>query len=337
MPNTEPPTDNPEILKKVERLAQEAGFGEAFFVSAMTRGRKGEEPMDFQKNKEAGFIAFSDDGSGIQFNTLMIRLAGLAKSSGALLMEHPEMEVLSKNQPVSYGKLAEKLGIDGQPAEAESLALLKFGAFCGMNGAKIHFTHISTALSVNAIRFLKAAYPGLITADTTPHHLLLSEEDNLLLDTNKKMNPPLRPLKDRLAIEQGVIDGTIDCIATDHAPHTEKEKSTDFYKAPFGTIGFETFLPSTYTHLVRNNLISMLEWVKLVSYTPSKILGISRGTIKAGESANITIFDPNKYFEVGKDFFISKSKNSAFLGHKFYGVSEYTVFGGKIVYEKGQG
>ncbi|MGA2141954.1 MAG: amidohydrolase family protein, partial [Brevinematales bacterium] len=239
----------------------------------------------------------------------------------------------SKDSPVSYGALPVKYALEGQPAESESLAIWILGSAAGLYGARVHFTHISTRKSAEAVEKLKAYYPGRITCDTTPHHLLLSENDLLnILDTNKKMNPPLRPEDDRQAIEDALFSGIIDAIATDHAPHTGEEKNRPFENAPFGTIGLETLLSSTYTYLVRNKGMAVPAWLSLVSAEPSRILGIEGGTLKAGGRADITVFNPHKTVKIERDSIVSMSKNSAFIGRIFYGSTEYTIVNGKIVY-----
>lgn len=334
MPNTDPPLDNPALFHLLTERVGKNPSVDVMFASTMTRKREGRKPVDFFANTEAGYRIFTDDGDGIESLELMIELAILAKQHKAILLEHCENSMLSKLLPVSYGALAEKLEIDGQPAESESIDILNFGMVCGMYGTRIHFTHISTNASVKAIAFLKSLYGKLISADATPHHLILADKDNLELDTNKKMQPPLRPEPDRKAIEQGFIDGTIDCIATDHAPHSVPEKEVDFMRAPNGSIGFETMLSSTFTHLVKSGKIRMLDWVKLVSTTPAKILNIDNHCIAEGNPANITIFDPVAKFTVNIKDIVSKSKNSAFIGKKFYGVVSYTIHNGEIVYEK---
>jgi dihydroorotase len=333
MPNTKPCIDNPVVIEEIlERISKKAAV-EVYLASAMTKGRKGLETVDFYFCAKAGCIAFSDDGSSVQNRKMIYEVCLQAKKENALLIEHPEIDFLSRNLPISYGKLEKLLGLQGQPAEAESLSILRFGTIAGKAGAKVHFTHISTQKSLAAVKKIKKNYPGLFTCDCTPHHLILSEEDNQNKDANKKINPPLRPEKDRQAINESLASGLIDAIATDHAPHSVKEKELSFEEAPFGTIGFETFLPATFTHLVETKKLSMLEWVKLVSYNPSRILGIGRGVLSPGKKANITVFDPKGVFSVNLDNIISKSKNSAFLGRKFNGLVKWTICGGKKVYE----
>lgn len=334
MPNTSPPLDRPERLESLSRIVEQDAVIDTRFASCMTFNRAGSSPVNMQKNLDAGYIAFSDDGDGIQSEEVMIEICRRAKQNNALLIEHSESNLLSMKAPVSYGKLADKLIIEGQPAEAESLPILKFGVIAGMIGCRIHFTHISTRLSVEAIFYLKTMYPGLISADCTPHHLLFSEDDNLELDTFKKMAPPLRPKSDRLSIENGLRTGVIDIIATDHAPHTSEEKDQDFKDAPFGTIGFETFLPATYTHMVKERGVSEAKWLEWVSVRPANLLNLPYGSLTPGKKANLVIFNPNKKVEITTEYFYSKSKNSAFLGREFFGEVRMTMFEGKTVYEK---
>ncbi len=338
MPNTEPAIDNPDIIRKLKEIIDVKAVIEVLIASSMTKGRKGIDPVDFIKNTAAGCACFSDDGSAIQNYKTITEVCRLAKESSALLIEHPETDFLAKDNQgipfrVSYGKIEQKFGIKGQPAESESLDILRLGNIAGMIGEKVHFTHISTEKSAEAIRYLKKTYPGLFTCDCTPHHLTLSESDIISFsDTDKKINPPLRPESDRRAIESVVIEGLIDAIATDHAPHTEEEKGLGFDKAPFGTVGFETFLPVTFSELVKKGKITMIDWINLVSYKPSQILGIARGVIEEGKYADLTIFNPDEPVTITKSSFISKGKNSAFTGRTFHGAVKYTLSRGKIVY-----
>ncbi len=335
MPNTNPPIDDPHSIRELNRQLHKEALIDVKISSCMTVGRAGKKAVNLGENLKAGCAAFTDDGSGIQEEELMMEICQQAKKHAAVLIEHPEAEFLSKNRPISYGKLEHILDMLGQPAEAETLDILKFGTIAGYVGTRIHFTHISTHKSIEAVRMLKRIYPGLITADSTPHHLILSEDNNLIPDTNKKMNPPLRPETDRVAIERALVFGTIDAIATDHAPHSEEEKKSDFAHAPFGVIGLETLLSSTFTHLPWLDRTTMMDWVKLVSYNPAHILGLHDvGAIVPGRRADIVLFDPEESFEVKVEQFASKSHNSAFLGRTFQGVVKKTICRGKLVYEE---
>ena len=333
MPNTNPPMDDPMIYAKMHEIAKRDACIDVKFASTMTRDRKGRDPVDFVENSACGYIAFTDDGSGIADENLILELSRRAKNIDALLLEHPEYLPLSNNAPCSYGKLEEILEMQGQSAESESLDILKMGAIAGMVGARVHFTHISTHKSVEAVRMLKRLYPKRITADTTPHHFRLSEDDNLIPEPNKKMNPPLRPESDRIAIERALIFGSIDAIATDHAPHTQEEKNVGFIHSPFGVVGFETELSVTFTHFVKQNRNSMLDLVKLLCWNPARILRLEdRGVIENGKAGDITLFDPEAKWTVTPDALVSRSKNSAFLGKEFFGKVKYTIHRGKVVY-----
>lgn len=334
MPNTVPPVDNPDIIRSIAQEINKRALVNVLIASATTVGRKGEKAVDFAANLVAGCAAFSDDGSGVQDPKVMLDICAKAAEKKILLIEHPELDFLSNKAPIGTGRLEKLFNMKGQPAEAESLAILLFGTIAGLKGARIHFTHISTEKSVQAVKHLKEEYGKLITCDCTPHHIALSDKDvKSMTDTNKKIFPPLRPESDRKAIEKGLRKGTIDAIATDHAPHSAEEKSGGFEKALPGSIGFETLLPVTYTSLVKSGQISMMEWVKLTSYSPSKILGIKKGSIGKGDIADITVFDPEASATVNEKDIVSKSKNSAFLGKKFNGVVKLTVCDGKVVYK----
>lgn len=333
MPNTTPPLDHPAILQKItSRLSGAAGIHIAL-TSAMTLGRKGKEPVDFAANQAAGASAFSDDGTGVSDEAVLLEICRQAAATGALLIEHPENACLSKGAPLSEGSLSQKWGLTGQAAEAESLDILKFGTIAGMLGARIHFTHISTEKSLEAVRFLKKIYGSRITADVTPHHLLLSENDNPDLDPLKKMNPPLRPESDRAALEQGLLEGVIDAIATDHAPHTAESKQRPFAEAPFGVTGFETWLPATFTHFVKSGKASMKQWLDWVCARPAAILGVPGGRLAVGSPADLAVFGPADEVRIEPGFFLSRSQNSAFLGHAFFGRVRHTLCAGRTVYE----
>jgi dihydroorotase len=335
MPNTNPPLDNPErILSLASELKKRSKIG-VLISSAMTQGRQGLLCVDMAANLSAGCSVFTDDGSGIQDPAVMVVICENAVKSHALLMEHPEMEILSRKGPVSYGRLEKLFGMKGQPAESESLPIVLFGTIAGMLGARMHFTHVSTESSLDAVLLLKKTYGGLITCDCTPHHIALSDKDiRNASDTDKKINPPLRPESDREAVVHALKKGWVDAIATDHAPHAANEKQGTFENALPGSVGFETFLPVTYTELVIKKVISMTEWVRLVSYGPAKILGLNKGQIKKGCAADITIFDPKESFTVRKENLVSLSKNSAFTGKKYQGVVKITLSDGKIVYRQ---
>ncbi len=333
MPNTNPPMDNVQMYRRVSDIAASDAIVEVLPASCITQGRRGRIAVNFAENKKTGYVLFTDDGSPVTDIALLVTVCKQAAAAKTLLMEHPEIPELTADAPLSYGELAERTGMKGQPAESECIDILTFGSLAGMYGARIHFTHVSTKAAVEAIRYLKDAYDGLVTADVTPHHLTLNELDNTGLDPDKKMNPPLRPESDRAAVEKALLDGTVDCIASDHAPHTAAEKSLGFAKAPFGTTGFETMLAATFTRLVVKSGLPVSRWLEMLTVKPAKILGIDRGTLAPGKKANVALFDPNSAFVVSKESFVSQSKNSAFAGMELKGKVCFTICGGRIVYE----
>ncbi|MCX7820812.1 MAG: dihydroorotase [Brevinematales bacterium] len=334
MPNTAPVIDNPTILKSLYEKAKRESSIEILFSSAMTISRNGKDIVNIKENKKAGAIFFTDDGSDINNPFIIFDLTKKAKRYKVLLVVHPEWHSLTNDKFFNKGFLDTIFGKEGQPEEAESIAILVFGLIAGLNKTKVHFTHISTQSSVETIKFLKDKFGSLISCDTTPHHLILTDKDliNPSLDTNKKINPPLRSEKSKKALEEAIIDGTIDLLATDHAPHSEEEKSAPIEKAPFGSTGFETFLPATFTHLVKNRKISIHKWIDLISTNPARVINIDRGKIKKGKLANLVIFNPNENIKIEKIFFQSKSKNSAFIGKIFDGKVYYTISKGEIIY-----
>lgn len=335
MPNTNPPLDNPPVIAGLAEELRKRSAIRVLIASTMTTGRLGKDSVDMKANLDAGCAVFSDDGSGIQDPAVMSAVCKNAVMNKALLLEHPEMEILSGKAPVSYGRLEKLFGMQGQPAESESLPIILFGTIAGMTGARIHFTHLSTEQSLEAVRLLKQKYGKLITCDCTPHHIALCDRDiKNASDTDKKINPPLRPASDRDAIIKAIRKGLVDAIATDHAPHAAGEKAGTFANALPGSTGFETFLPVTFSELVLKKAVSMTEWVRLVSFGPSMILGIDCGRIAKGRPADLAIFDPETPFTVRKDSLLSLSKNTAFEGRKYFGEVRFTLSAGKIVYRK---
>lgn len=336
MPNTYPPLDNPKILVETYRKIEREASVEILLSSTITKKREGKELVDFKENKRAGCVFFTDDGNDINDIKLIEEICKLAGDGKFLIFVHPETHSLTKGKFFNKGELDDLFKREGQPPESESHSIMMF-SLCGIKYcARIHFTHISSKIGVEILDFLKRHYGNLFTCDITPHHLILNDRDLVYpsQDPNRKVNPPLRSEADRIAIESALKDGVIDCIASDHAPHSLEEKNLGLENAPPGTIGFETMLPSTFTFLVRNKKIKMLDWIKLISYNPSKIIGLrKRGGIGRGFFANLVIFNPEEEILVNDDFLVSKSKNSAFKGMKFYGKIYYTLVKGKIIYK----
>ena len=333
MPNTKPTPDNVETLKKIIEEAKRVNLCNILPYASVSKGEKGEELVDFEKLKEAGAIAFSDDGMPV-VNSRMMRQAMIeADKLGTYVASHCEEKSVSAGA-INAGLVADKLGVQGVLPEAEEIMAAREIVISETNNVRGHICHISTKTSKNMIRDAKKR--GVkITCETCPHYFTFTVDEVLKSGTNAKMNPPLREEKDRQAIIEGLKEGTIDCIITDHAPHSESEKDVELAKAPNGIIGFETALSAEIMNLVDPGHIDYLNLVRLTSYTPAKILHIDneRGSIEIGKKADVTIFDPNEEYIYTKDMIVSKSKNSPFIGKKLKGKVKYTIVNGRIVWE----
>ena len=332
MPNTKPAIDNEEILEKVINEAKRVNLCNILPYSSVTKGEKGEEHVDFERMKKAGAIAFSDDGIPVKNANIMRKAIIKADSLGTYVASHCEEPSVSAGV-INAGEVARKLNVKGVLPEAEEIMAAREIVISETNDVRAHICHISTKTSVNMIRDAKKRNVK-ITCETCPHYYSFTEGEVLVSNTNAKMNPPLRKEKDREAIIKGLQDGTIDAIITDHEPHSKEEKQKDLESAPNGIIGFETALAATITNLVDKDLISYLDIVRLMSYNPAKILGIDKGIIKEGKTADITIFNPNIEYVYKEEDIVSKSKNTPWIGKKLKGQVEYTIVGGKAVYER---
>lgn len=332
MPNTKPAIDNEEILEKVINETKRVNLCNILPYSSVTKGEKGEEHVDFERMKKAGAIAFSDDGIPVKNANIMRKAIIKADSLGTYVASHCEEPSVSAGV-INAGEVARKLNVKGVLPEAEEIMAAREIVISETNDVRAHICHISTKTSVNMIRDAKKRNVK-ITCETCPHYYSFTEGEVLVSNTNAKMNPPLRKEKDREAIIKGLQDGTIDAIITDHAPHSKEEKQKDLESAPNGIIGFETALAATITNLVDKDLISYLDIVRLMSYNPAKILGIDKGIIKEGKTADITIFNPNIEYVYKEEDIVSKSKNTPWIGKKLKGQVEYTIVGGKAVYER---
>lgn len=331
MPNTNPTPDNPEVLKRIIDEAKRVNLCNVLPFSSVTKGEKGQELVDFKTQLEAGAIAFSDDGMPVE-NARMIREAMIeANKLGSFVSEHCEEKSISAGA-INAGTIADRLEVKGVLPEAEEIMAARDIVIAETNNLHTHICHISTKTSVDMIRSAKQR--GVkVTCETCPHYYSFTVEEVLESGVNAKMNPPLREEKDRLAIIEGIKDGTIDCIITDHAPHTEEEKAKGLASAPNGIIGFETALPATITNLVDKGYINYMDLVRVMSYNPAKLLGIDRGEIAEGKIADLTIFDPNREYEYLKEHIVSKSKNTPWIGKRLKGQIRYTIVSGKIVYK----
>ncbi len=331
MPNTNPTPDSAIILEKIINEAKRVNLCNVLPFSSVTKGEKGEELVDFEAQLKAGAIGFSDDGVPVR-DAKMIRTAMLkANELGSFISEHCEEKSVAAGA-INAGPIAEKLGVDGVLPEAEEIMAARDIVIAETNKLHTHICHISTETTVNTIRSAKQRGVN-ITCETCPHYYSFTVEEVLNSGVNAKMNPPLREEKDKEAIIKGLQDGTIDCIITDHAPHTADEKAKGLASAPNGIIGFETALAATITNLVKPGHISYLDMARLMSYNPAKILGIDKGEISKGKTADLTIFDPKKKYTYTEDMIVSKSHNTPWIGKELEGQVQYTIVGGRIVYE----
>ena len=333
MPNTKPTPDNKETLQKIIEEAKRVDLCNILPYASVSKGEKGEEIVNFEELKNAGAIAFSDDGIPVVNSRLMRQAMIEADRLGTFVASHCEEKSVSAGA-INSGEIAEKLDVQGVLPEAEEIMAAREIVISETNKVRGHICHISTKTSKDIIRDAKKR--GVkITCETCPHYFTFTVNEVLSSGTNAKMNPPLREEKDRQAIIEGLKEGTIDCIITDHAPHAEEEKNVELAKAPNGIIGFETALSAEIMNLVDPGHIDYLNLVRLTSYTPAKILKIDNktGSIEVGKVADITVFDPNEEYIYTKEMIVSKSKNSPFIGKKLKGKVKYTIVNGKIVYE----
>ena len=325
MANVTPPTDTPERVKYILARAEGAP-ARVLPVACVTEGMAGERLTDFAALKAAGAAAFSDDGRPIGNAALMLA----ALETGELIIAHSEDASLTDGRAVNAGPVADKLGLPGRPACAEEYMVARDALLALTSGGRVHIAHISTALSVDIVRRAKAA-GARITCETAPHYFTFTEEDVLRLGTDGKMFPPLRTARDREAIIEGLADGTIDCIATDHAPHTAAEKALGLEKAPGGVVGLETSLAASLTALVGR--MSLPEIVKKLSTAPARILGIDGGSLAPGARADIVLFDPEETFTVDPARFKSKGRSTPFAGMTLRGAVKATYLEGRLVYK----
>jgi len=333
MPNTNPPIDNQATVELVMLKAKNEGLINVLPVGCITKQRKGEELTEIGELKNAGVVAISDDGSSVKNSKIMRRALEYTKMFDLVIISHCEDTDLSKDGVVNEGKVSTLLGLRGIPKEAEEIMVIRDIILASLTQSKLHITHVSTKGSIDFIHQAKKS--GIkITCDVTPHHFVLTE-DKLLeypYDTNLKMNPPLRTQEDLDAIIEAIKDDVIDCIASDHAPHTIEEKNKEFDLAPFGIIGLETVLPLCITYLYYKYKIPLIKIIEKLTTNPAKIFGLkTKGKIELGFDADLTIFSLDEEFIVDK--FYSKSTNSPFVGWKLKGKIKYTICNGKVVYK----
>jgi dihydroorotase len=336
MPNTKPVLDSKELIEWVHDKRKTEGYVNVLPYGAITQRQLGKELTDFAAMKEAGIIAVTDDGVGVQSSYMMKQAMLKAKELGLPVVAHCEDDTLINGAAVHDGKFAAAHGIPGIPSESESIHVGRDILLAEATGVHYHVCHISTKESVRLVRDAKQA--GIsVTTEVMPHHLLLCEDDIPGLDTNFKMNPPLRSAEDREALIEGLLDGTIDIIATDHAPHTEDEKAKGMERSPFGIVGLETAFPLLYTHFVKTGILTLQGLIERITSKPADLFDIAAGRLQEGSVADITIVDLNMEREIDPTGFASKGKNTPFTGWKCTGWPVMTVVGGNVVWSEQHG
>lgn len=335
MPNTDPVTDNGTVVEFVKSRAAEVGHCRVYPSGAMTRGLKGEAMSEMGDMVAHGAVAFTDDGRGVQGAGMLRRCMDYGKMFGKVFMSHCQDEDLVGHGQINEGKVSTRLALEGWPAAGEELQIARDIEIAKLTGAKLHIQHISTAHGLELVRAGKAA--GVqVTCEATPHHMFLTENDlDETYNTSLKVNPPLRTDEDAEAIRQGVIDGTVDAIVTDHAPHTPWEKAREFELAPFGMIGLETALSLVITNLVAPGVISWERAVELMAVRPREILRVERVALEPGATADLTVIDPDAAWTVDAADFKSKAVNSGFIGVELTGRATDVYVGGYATMEDG--
>ena len=333
MPNTKPVTDCPEIVKLVRDRAAPTGVN-VLPAGAVTVEQRGQALTDFAALKAAGIPALTDDGMPIQNLALLRQAMRKAKELGLPLLDHCEDKDMVQNYAVNEGKVSARLGLPGRPAIAEELQIIRDALLAEETGAHVHICHISTGKGVDIVRQAKAR--GVrITCETCPQYFTLTEDEVLRQGALARVNPPLRTQADVEAIRAGLVDGTIDAIATDHAPHTSEEKSRPLPDAPSGLVGLETSLALALTGLYHSGLLSLSRVVELMSASPASLLGLDKGTLGVGRDADLVLFDPDEEWIIDKNSFVSKGRNTPFHGRTVRGKVKYTLSRGTIIYQEG--
>ena len=333
MPNTKPVPDSVENMQLINSLIKDSAVIRVLPYGSLTKDISGEVRTDMEKLKENGAVAFSDDGVGIQLASTMYEQMKEAARLNAVVVAHCEDNSLIYDGVMHEGKRNKELGLPGIPSICESVQIARDVLLAEATGARYHVCHVSTKESVRAVRDAKAA--GIkVTAEVCPHHLLLEEMDIPSDDANWKMNPPLRAKDDQDCLHAALLDGTIDCIATDHAPHTVEEKCCGMVGAPFGIVGFETAFPLLYTNFVKTGKWTLQQLVDWMAAKPAEIFDLPYGKIEVGACADFTIIDLEKEMTVDAEGFISKGRNTPFNGWAAQGWPVMTIFEGKIVYQE---
>ncbi|HEX9764861.1 MAG TPA: dihydroorotase [Candidatus Acidoferrales bacterium] len=333
MPNTQPVNDSPLVTRYILGQAAQAGGARVYPVGAVTKGQAGEELAEIESMRAAGVVAVTDDGRPVWNSRILRRAMEYCTALGIPLIDHCEDPHLAAGGAMHEGEWSLRLGLRGIPALAEELPVLRNARLAALTGARVHIAHLSTRGALEIVRSAKKE--GVrVTCEVTPHHFTLTDEACRDYDTRAKMNPPLRTAEDVAALIEGLADGTVDAIATDHAPHSETEKQTDFEAAPFGIIGLETALGLALERLVHSGKISLGRLVELLSTNPARILGVEGGALKIGAPADVTIFDPEQKWTCRAEQGLSKSRNTPFDGRSFRGGPVATLVAGAFTFRR---
>ncbi len=330
MPNTTPPIDSKVAVRFIIDRARDAEC-EVLPIGAITVNREGKELAPYGEMVQEGVVGFSDDGDCVMDSLVMRRALEYSKMIKKPVISHSEDKNLSRNGVMNEGALSTRMGLRGIPSQAESIMVNRDIALSRLTGGRLHLTHISVEESLEMVRRAKKINKNL-TCDVAIHHLCLTEDAVKGYNTNAKMMPPLRRERDVVALIKGLKDGTIDCIVTDHAPHSEEEKGAGFENAPFGIIGFETALSLAMEMQAKGLTVEQI--ILLFTSGPARVLGIERGVVKEGRQADITVFDPDVEWVYRKEDILSKSKNSPFIGRKMKGRVVTTIYKGRIVFSR---
>jgi dihydroorotase len=329
MPNTDPVADTAGVIRYVLEKARESGRARVYPVGAITKGSRGVELSEMAELQAAGVVAFSDDGRPVTAAVVLRRAMEYARMLGVPVISHCEDESLAADGVMHEGAVSTRLGLRGIPAAAEDVTVARDIILAEMTGCHLHVAHVSTAGAVRLIREAKAR--GIrVTAEVTPHHFTLTDRAVEGYDTNAKVNPPLRTEADVAAVREGLADGTIDVIATDHAPHAVHEKDVEFDAAPFGLVGLETAVGLVFTELIAPGILDIPAAVAKMSLNPARILGLPAGTIEPGAVADLTIVDPEAVEVVDPALLVSKSRNTPFAGYRMKGLPHAAIVGGEV-------
>ena len=334
MPNTDPPIDDPAAVGFVLAEGQRAGAARVYPLGCISVGQKGERLAEVGEMVAAGAVGITDDGYPVMDSGLMRLALEYSLTFGVPVADHPEDLGLSRGGSMNEGLIATRLGLSGKPNASEDVHILRDLLVAELTGGHIHLQHVSTRLGIEAIRQAKA-HGVQVTAEATPHHMLLTDEAVEGYRTEAKMNPPLRSKADAEAVIEGFRDGTLDVLATDHAPHHYDEKEQAFDDAPNGIVGLETALGLVHTHLVEKGLMDLPTLVERMSVAPARAFGLAGGTLREGAPADVTLIDPGSRWTVASNRFVSKSRNTPFEGWELVGRAVMTVVGGRAVWELG--